>query len=173
MITKTDAAAKRAAMFPTKIDLPEESRRQVIELLNGRLSLATDLAMQAKLAHWNVKGPNFEGLHELFEEVAQAAYRFADDLAERAAQLGGVADATVQVVAGRTTLGPYPLDIFEGRAHVHALSTALAGFARHMRSAISETADLDDEVSVDLVTEISRAADKLLWMVEAHLHTDR
>lgn len=173
MITKNVAATKRAALLPTKNDLPEEARRQAVELLNVRLSLAIDLAMQAKLAHWNVKGPSFQGLHELFEEVAQAAYHFADVLAERATQLGGVADATVQVVAGRTSLGPYPLDIFDGRAHVDALSSALAGFARHMRSAIAETADLDDEVSVDVCTEVAREADKLLWVVEAHAHADR
>lgn len=173
MITKTDAAPKRAALLPTKNDLPEKARRQAVDLLNVRLSLAIDLAMQAKLAHWNVKGPSFQGLHELFEEVAQASYRFADDLAERAAQLGGVADATVQVVAGRTSLSPYPLDIFDGRAHIDALSTALAGFARHMRSAITEAADLDDEVTVDLCTEVSRKVDKLLWQVEVHAHTDR
>jgi starvation-inducible DNA-binding protein len=174
MITKADTKTVRPAkLLPSRIDLPEEARRHLVEVLNGRLALAIDLALQAKQAHWNVKGPSFAGLHETFDKVADEAHEFVDLIAERAVQLGGVAEGTVQTVAGRTSLSVYPGDIFEGRAHVNALASALAEFGKHVRAAITETGDLGDEDTSDIFTQVSRATDKLLWMVEAHGHTER
>lgn len=174
MITKANkGAAKRATLFLSKIDLPEETRRRAVEVLNGRLALALDLALQAKQAHWNVKGPSFESLHGLFDDVAKAALGFADHFAERAVQLGGLAEGTLQVIGERSSLPAYPLDAFDGRAHVEALSGAVASFGRHVRTAIQETADLGDDGTSDLFTQVSRATDELLWRIEAHGQADR
>ena len=57
-------------MFETNNDLSETTRRSVIEILNRHLADAIDLQLQAKQAHWNIKGPNFVGLHELFDQIA-------------------------------------------------------------------------------------------------------
>jgi starvation-inducible DNA-binding protein len=57
-------------MHATRIDLPPKARGRVIALLNARLADAVDLQLQARQAHWNVKGPNFIALHELFDRVA-------------------------------------------------------------------------------------------------------
>ena len=60
----------------TSNDLPPTSRRSAIELLNEHLADAIDLHLQAKQAHWNIKGPNFVGLHELFDRVAAQAAEY-------------------------------------------------------------------------------------------------
>src|SRR5713226_2893732 len=60
---------RRQAMFRTKNDLTEATRGKAIELLNARLADAIDLQTQTKHAHWNVKGPNFIALHELFDKI--------------------------------------------------------------------------------------------------------
>ena len=65
-------AAATTAPYPTKNDIPKEKRIALNALLNLRLADAIDLQMQLKQAHWNVKGPNFIGLHKLFDEVYQA-----------------------------------------------------------------------------------------------------
>jgi starvation-inducible DNA-binding protein len=57
-------------MHNTKIDLAKGKREKIIELLNQSLADAMDLKSQAKQAHWNVKGPSFIALHELFDQVA-------------------------------------------------------------------------------------------------------
>jgi starvation-inducible DNA-binding protein len=155
-------------MHKTKNDLPEDIRGQVVEILNARLADAIDLKLQAKQAHWNVKGANFIALHELFDQVATDADTYVDDIAERAVQLGGTARGTVQTVADRSTLREYPLNIAEGAAHVEALSDALAAFGKKVREAIDETAALQDADTADLFTGISRGVDKHLWFVEAH-----
>ena len=65
-------------MHPTKNDLPQKTRAKVIAVLSDRLADATDLMLQAKQAHWNVKGPNFIALHELFDKVVESAEEWVD-----------------------------------------------------------------------------------------------
>jgi len=155
-------------LYPTKNDLPESTRREVIELLNARLADCIDLETQSKQAHWNVKGPSFIALHELFDRIHGAVDEYADLIAERLVQLGGIAEGTVGVVARRTSLPDYPLVLTTGAEHVAALSDALAAFGRAVRIGIDEMADLKDADSADVLTEISRGIDKWLWFVEAH-----
>ena len=121
-----------------------------------------------KQAHWNVKGPNFIGLHELFDKVGEVVETYVDLIAERIAQLGGVAEGTVRGVASRSQLDEYPKEIADGPSHVCAVSHALACFGHEVRTTIGEAADLDDPTTADLFTEVSRGIDKWLWFVEAH-----
>jgi starvation-inducible DNA-binding protein len=155
----------------TKNSLPADVRVQVCSLLNQRLADAIELQTQCKQAHWNVKGPSFIALHELFDKVYEDAGEYADLVAERIVQLGGVAEGTTRVAAQRTTLIDYPLTITTGEEHVAALSDALAEFGRTARVGIEEMNELEDADSADVLTEISRGVDKWLWMVEAHLPT--
>ena len=156
-------------MYETSNDLPPATRRSAVELLNEHLADAVDLQLQAKQAHWNIKGPNFAGLHELFDRVAAQAGEYSDLIAERAVALGGVARGTRQAVAAQSQLREYPLDAGEWRAHVQAMQDALATFGRGARKAIDDATALNDADTADLFTEISCGADKSLWMVEAHL----
>jgi starvation-inducible DNA-binding protein len=156
-------------MHPTRIDLSAKTRTRVVDLLNARLADAIDLQLQAKQAHWNVKGPNFIALHELFDKVAAELGGHVDDMAERITALGGIAEGTVQAVAGRSRLEPYPLALSEGRAHLEALAGALARFGKSVRKGIDEAGKAGDADTSDLFTGVSRAVDKNLWLVEAHL----
>lgn len=157
------------ALHNTKIDLSTDQREKVIGLLNSRLADASDLKSQAKQAHWNVKGMSFIALHELFDDVATAVEGHIDLIAERVTTLGGTALGTVRVAAQNSTLSEYPHEITDGAAHVDALSTALADFGKVVRKAIDESAELGDQDTADLFTEISREIDKQLWFVEAHI----
>lgn len=166
----TSTASTR--LFTTKNDLPEAARIEAIALLNQRLADCIDLQTQSKQAHWNVKGPSFIALHKLFDEVNEAASEYADLLAERVVQLGGVAEGTVGVVTERSTLVDYPLGLSTGAEHVAALSDALAGFGRTVRVGIEEMNELEDAASADILTEIARGVDKWLWFVESHQQAD-
>jgi len=161
--------ASRHELGHTKNDLPETTRREATDLLNQRLAECLDLAAQCKQAHWNVKGPAFIALHQLFDEVHEAVQEYADLIAERIVQLGGIATGTTGVVAERSELPDYPVAHLNGPEHVAALSDALAAFGRAVRIGIDEMNDLKDTVSADILTEISRGTDKWLWFVEAHL----
>jgi starvation-inducible DNA-binding protein len=160
-------------MFKTKNDLSEVTRKQAIELLNARLADCKDLQTQTKQAHWNVKGPNFIALHELFDKINEEVDEYVDEIAERAVQLGGVAEGTARMVAKRSSLPEYPANTVDGRAHVEALSSALAAFGKAARKAIVQSNEFGDLDTADLFTEVSRGIDKWLWFAEAHLQAER
>lgn len=160
-------------MHATRNDLSVDIRTQAAELLNARLADLIDLHLQAKQAHWNVKGPNFIALHELFDKVAEETEEYVDEVAERVTAVAGTAKGTAAVVAKASQLDAYPLDIASGRDHVNALANALAKAGKGIRAAIDQSAKFGDADTSDLFTGISRELDKLLWMVEAHLQAER
>jgi starvation-inducible DNA-binding protein len=166
---KLPAAPK---MHETKNDLPEKVRLQVATVLQERLADATDLMIQAKQAHWNVKGPSFIALHELFDKISEDSEEYVDLIAERIVQLGGIAEGTVRLAAKKSKLPEYPLNISGGNEHVAALSHALAVFGELARKTIGQANELNDADTADILTEISRGADKYLWFVEAHAQAD-
>src|SRR3954451_5384225 len=143
-------------MFKTKNDLPEATRVQLVELLNARLADCIDLQTQTKQAHWNVKGPNFIALHELFDKINEEVEDYVDDIAERAVQLGGTAEGTARAVAKRSSLPEYPAKAVDGRRHVGALSSALGAFGRAAGKGIDQANELGDADTADLFTEVSR-----------------
>ncbi len=162
------AAANDIALYMTKHDLPETTRLQVVDLLGQRLADCLDLQSQCKQAHWNVKGPNFIALHELFDRINESVEGYVDAIAERIVQLGGIAEGTVRAVAAKSVLIDYPLALSSGEEHVAALSDSLSQFGRTVRVGIEEMNDLTDAGSADLLTEVSRGIDQWLWFVEAH-----
>jgi starvation-inducible DNA-binding protein len=159
---------ERCVVHQVKLDLPDETRNSVIALMQPRLAEAIDLATQAKQAHWNVKGPNFIALYDLFDRVAREAGGYGDLIAERIAALGGAAEGTARIVSERSTLPRYPLNITKGSAHVEALSNTLVAFCASVRAAIDVSVKIGDLGTADIFVEISRSADRYLWLVQAH-----
>ena len=159
--------------YPTKNDLSAGLREKMIVLLNSRLVDSIDLQTQCKQAHWNVKGPDFIALHELFDKVNGEVEENVDLIAERVVQLGGVADGSVHSVAKKSQLKPYGARGGSGREHVEALSSALASYGKLARAAIDSADRAGDKDTADIFTEISRGTDKWLWFVEAHLQAAR
>ncbi len=153
----------------TKNSLPDNVRRSIATLLQDMLSDSIDLGTQAKQAHWNVKGPSFIALHELFDEIHSQVNAQSDLIAERLVALGGQAHGTARAVASQSTLPEYPLNVTAQQLHIDALSTVLATFGAAMRDAAKEAVSVGDESTADLFTEVSREMDKSLWLVEAHI----
>lgn len=156
--------------MPTpRIDLPDNTRKAMVALLNARLADAIDLRLALKQAHWNVKGPNFIALHEMFDQMQARVNGFVDEIAERAVTLGGQAFGTTQAVAKESKLTPYPTDLVNERGHIEALADRVATFAKLTRQAIDAADDAGDKDTADLFTGISKQMDMDLWFLEAHL----
>jgi starvation-inducible DNA-binding protein len=160
-------------MYSTRNDLPARLRGKLETLLNARLADALDLESASKQAHWNVKGPNFIALHELFDQVHTNIEQHVDSIAERITALGGIAHGTVQAAASASSLAPYPQSISDGVEHLQALSDRLGDFGGKIRAAIQAADALGDADTADLFTAVSRDADKYLWFLEAHLPAKR
>ena len=153
----------------THNDLPSNAKSVSIEVLNARLADAIDLALLTKQAHWNIKGPNFIALHEMIDGFRTELDEHVDTIAERVVQLGGTALGTTQAVAKATTLKPYPTDIHASKDHLAALIEHYAEVAKSVRAAIETTDEAGDADTADLFTAFSRALDKQLWFLEAHV----
>lgn len=156
-------------LYPTRIDIPADARKEINALLNQTLAATLDFKTQVKQAHWNVKGTDFYQLHELFDEIAGELEEYIDLVAERVTALGGYALGTARLAVANSILPEYPLDIDAGIDHVTALADRFAPYAAHVRKAIDTTNNLGDADTADLYTEISRTIDKRLWFLEAHL----
>ena len=102
-------------MNHTASPLDESDRAEIIASLNIRLADASDLYNGAKQAHWNVRAPNFRELHALFSDVADMLSDHADKIAERAVQLGGMAEGATAQIGEATELDEYPKALVIGR----------------------------------------------------------
>ncbi len=155
-------------LYQTSVNLAENVREELVFLLNRRVGLFTDLYVQTKLAHWNVRGPHFIAYHELFDSIADHTLEAQDSMAERAATLGGQAGITIQAAAEQSGLSPWPLDTRQDTAVIRLLGERLHHAADQIRADIDTAANLGDADTADLFTEVSRQLDKDLWLVEAH-----
>jgi starvation-inducible DNA-binding protein len=155
-------------MHKTRNDIPSNSRKTVIELLNARLAEAIDLALIIKQAHWNLRGREFIAVHEMLDGFRTDVDEHVDTVAERVVQLGGTALGTSQVVAGATTLPPYPTDISAIDDHLKALGDRFGAVAKAVRAGIDAADEAGDASSADILTAFSRSLDKALWFIEAH-----
>jgi len=137
-------------------------------VLDRHLAATIDLHAQVKQAHWNVRGPTFIALHELFGKVADAVEEYSDTIAERAGALGGAAEGTIHIAVEHSFLHRYRLGIADAEAHIAAVTAALATFGESARNAIDERATFGDADTSDVFTEISRGVDQQLWLVKSH-----
>jgi len=157
------------AMHKNHNDLKSNAKTVAMGLLNARLADTIDLALAVKQAHWNIKGPQFIGIHLLLDTLRGELDDYVDKMAERVAALGGTALGTTQVVGKASTLPPYPTNIYTIHDHLTALVERWGMCANAVRKNIDDADDAGDAGTADLFTEASRGLDKSLWFLEAHI----
>jgi len=155
--------------FETRINIPQENREQLAELLNARLADSLDLYTQTKFAHWNVKGKDFYQVHLLFDAIAEHIEEDIDLIAERVTALGGVARGTLRQAAEASSLREFDVEGTGSMDYVRALADRVAAVANSVREAIDQADELEDQGTADLFTEIVRTLDKDLYFLESHL----
>ena len=160
---------KEFAVKAPDTGLKSNTRSAMVALLNGQLVDAIDLGLATKQAHWNLKGPTFIAVHEMLDVFRSTLDQHVDTIAERAAQLDGIALGTTQNVAEKTTLAPYPTDIRKVTDHLAALVERYGAVARSARAAIATAEEAGDADTADILTAYSRDLDKDLWFLRSHL----
>lgn len=155
-------------LHKTRNDLTSNTKTTVAALLNARLADTIDLALMTKQAHWNLRGREFIAVHEMLDAFRTEIDGHADTLAERVAQLGGVALGTTQAVTGSSKLESYPIDIVNVDDHLAALAERYGALANAIRAAIDASDEAGDVGTADIFTAFSRSLDKALWFLEAH-----
>ena len=156
-------------MKTPSVTLKSNSKAAVIDILNARLADAIDLALITKQAHWNLRGIQFIAVHQMLDPMRASLDEHADTIAERVAQLDGIALGTSQIVAKSSKLAPYPTDIRKVPDHLAALADRYAALANQVRQDIDATQDAGDADAADILTALSRDLDKNLWFIKSHL----
>jgi starvation-inducible DNA-binding protein len=164
---KTGSADK--VVKSSRIDLASNTKTKVIGILNERLADGIDLALVTKQAHWNLKGPGFIGIHLMLDGFRNELDLHVDTVAERIAQLGGIAFGTSQTTAQTTSLGAYPTDIVSVQDHLQALVERYADAGNKVREAIDACDEAGDAGTADLLTAYSRMLDKSLWFIQSNI----
>lgn len=155
--------------FSSRIDLDESTRAKLVDLLNKNLANGLILQLQVKHAHWNVRGRSFQFVHELFDELLDRLQVHSDDIAERAAMLGGVPFGTAKRINDLTSIPEYDFEAVTSTEHIRALADRFGAHASELRKAIAQTSELEDAATEDVFTAILRDVEKDLWFLESHL----
>lgn len=153
----------------SRIELASNTKTKVIGVLNERLADGIDLALITKQAHWNLKGPGFIGIHLMLDGFRDELDIHVDTVAERIAQLGGIALGTTQTTAQMTSLKPYPTEIISVQDHLQALVEHYADAGNKVREAIDACDEAGDADSADILTAYSRMLDKSLWFIQSNI----
>jgi len=156
-------------MYQSPSRLSAETRAKLSSLLNARLADGLDLHSQLKVAHWNIKGPQFPSLHPLFETFANGLAAFNDALAERAVTLGGRAWGTARHVATASTLPEYPQETTRDLEHVRLLAERFDRYLDGLRESRRAAEQLGDTDTVDLFTQVVTELEKHAWFLRASL----
>lgn len=156
-------------MYKTPSQLPETARTELIRTLNDTLADGLDLHSDIKVAHWNVRGPQFPALHPLFEQFATSLAVHNDAIAERAVTLGGLAAGTARHVAKTSRLAEYPLDTTRDLDHVRLLAERIDAYLAGVRASRAVAERLVDTDTVDLLTGVVTEFEKHAWFLRATL----
>ncbi len=149
--------------------LEDNTIKTSISALNARLADTISFRLALKQAHWNVKGPNFIAVHELFDEVAGRVAGHEDTMAEQVQTLGGQAIGTVEAVIKATGVKAYPTNLVQSEDHIRAICERMADLGERVRDSIDEVTEAGDDDTADIFIDYSRQLDKDLWFIESHL----
>lgn len=167
--TPGPASTTNTKMYRNRVALPDEVKKKVTEVMQGRLADALDMYSQAKFAHWNVKGVNFYQLHLVFDSVAEAIFPQIDQIAERMTQLGAVANGTVRQSANGSQIPEYDTSLTAGMDHVNALANALGCYCEALREASDKIDEIGDEPTSDFFKQLVVESEEQLYFLESHL----
>jgi starvation-inducible DNA-binding protein len=156
-------------MYTSPSPLPEKTRATIAEALNARLADGLDLHSQLKVAHWNIKGPQFTALHPLFETFAVSLAAHNDTLAERAVTLGAKAYGTARHVAKKSTLAEYPQETTRDVEHVQLLADRIDAYLAGLRQSRAVAASEADKDTEDMLTLVITEFEKNAWFLRASL----
>lgn len=150
------------------IGLSELSRSEIAAGLSGLLADSYTLYLMTHNFHWNVKGPMFNSLHQMFMTQYTEQWGALDLIAERIRALGYPAPGTyaqfVQLATIKEVEGvPKAMDM------VRHLVSAQEATARTARKLLPLVDKADDQPTADLLTQRLDVHEKTAWMLRSLL----
>jgi starvation-inducible DNA-binding protein len=113
---------------------------------------------------------DFWQFHKLYDAIYEELEGSVDMIAERVGALGGVAHGTARMAAASSSLPEFTDGFGDGKKFTTELRDRVAAYANMLHDNITKSDSLGDPTTADLLTEISRTANKNLYFLESHLH---
>ena len=155
-------------MRPINIGLTEEQRCNVIELLNRNLADVYLLLIKTRKYHWDVVGPQFRALHELWQEQYEMLSVHADDIAERIRALGGYPLGTAEGFLRYASIKEHPNDLPNANEMVTRLYTDYEQIVRNLREHIAQCSErYNDEGTADFLIGLMGSYEETAWMLRS------
>ena len=152
------------------IGLSDQQRDAVVKLLNTLLADEFVLYTKSRCFHWNVEGPDFSELHELFEKHYEQLGGIVDDVAERTRALGGVAAGSLEEYLKLARLKEQSGKHYDARGMTTALLNDHEALIRSLRKDLETCSnEHGDEGTTDFLTGLMQSHEKTAWMLRAYL----
>jgi len=145
-------------------DIAEAAARFLTPVVIDLTALATD----GKQAHWHVRGPAFQEVHELLDAVVVNVRGWADLAAERVVALGMPIDVRSRTVGRNATTPELRAGFLSSEEAISEIVAGIDATLKTVRNAVTGLAEIDP-VSQDVAIEIARGLDKDRWFLSAHL----
>lgn len=148
------------------IDAPQ--RQQIADGLSNLLADTYTLYIKTHAFHWNVEGPMFSTLHQMFMEQYTELWNALDLVAERIRALGFPAPGTGREFAKRASIDETD-GVPEAMEMVRLLMKGHEAVARTARQVFSSADRAGDESTADLLTQRLQVHEKTAWMLRSLL----
>src|SRR5688500_17667745 len=150
------------------IGIDAGQRRQIADGLSDVLADTYTLYLKTHAFHWNVEGPMFNTLHQMFMEQYTELWNALDLIAERIRALGFPAPGTYSEF-GRLTSIEETEGVPEAMEMVGILVKGHEAVARTARKAFPSAEKGGDEATADLLTQRLQVHEKTAWMLRSLL----
>jgi starvation-inducible DNA-binding protein len=157
-------------MRPINIGLTEEQRQGVIDLLNHDLADSYVVLVKTKKYHWDVVGPQFRTLHQLWEEHYEKLTLNIDALAERVRALGGYPVGTMEGFLKIASVKEHGGDVPDATGMVSNLVEDHEQIIRNLREHIDRSSEqFHDEGTADFLTGLMEEHEEIAWMLRSFI----
>lgn len=177
--TKPTAATANPAASPgpddrgpaIDIGIDAGDRKKIAQGLSAFLADAYTLYLKTHNFHWNVTGPMFNALHNMFEAQYTEQWNALDDVAERIRALGFNAPGSYAEFIKLSSIKEEPglEEAQDWREMVRQLVVGNEAVCRTARKVLSVADDADDEPTEDLLIQRLQIHEKNAWMLRSLL----
>jgi starvation-inducible DNA-binding protein len=153
------------------IGITEQDRSAIAQGLSHLLADTYTLYLTTHNFHWNVTGPMFNSLHNMFMLQYTELWNAVDPVAERIRSLGHAAPGSYAQFGQLTSLPDAPTTPPKAMEMIAILAQGHEAVARTARSLYPAVEQAHDEPTADLLTQRIGVHEQAAWMLRAMLET--
>jgi|SRR5690625_1084527 len=150
------------------IGIGEKDRKEIAEGISRLLADSYLLYVKTHNFHWNVTGPLFNTLHLMFEEQYTELADAVDEIAERIRALGFPAPGSYKQFAQLASIEEEE-GVPEAEQMIRQLVEGQEAVVKTARKVLPLASEVDDEPTVDLLTQRMQVHEKNAWMLRSML----